>query len=112
MSDPKRKEREPKSMRELVESLVAGRGWADNMAVDRVRHAWPSIVGEQVAARTRPVSLADGVLTVIGEGAWATELTLLAGRVGERVREFLGGAGPIQVKVVVRSFGRNDVGGR
>lgn len=47
---------------------------------------WAGIVGEQVAAHARPVSLTGGVLTVAADHhAWAAELRLFAAELRKRV---------------------------
>lgn len=61
------------------------------MAVGTLRASWEEVVGPQVAARSAPVSLVSGVLTVRAEGgAWAAELTLLAPTLAAKADAFLG----------------------
>jgi predicted nucleic acid-binding Zn ribbon protein len=56
--------------------------WKDQQALDRLLRLWPEIVGPEVAAQTRPVSLnAQGILQVsTSSGVWAQNLAF------ERVR--------------------------
>jgi hypothetical protein len=68
--------------------------------IGRLRAEWPAVVGELVASRSEPVRLARGVLTVRAEGAWATELSLLARALVEKIDAFLGGGRVREVKVV------------
>jgi predicted nucleic acid-binding Zn ribbon protein len=86
------KEREPKPLGDLVPLLVSGRGWGERLAIGRVKEAWETIVGPAVAARSEPIRLARGTLTVRADGnAWAAELTLLAASLAAQVNAFLGG---------------------
>jgi predicted nucleic acid-binding Zn ribbon protein len=70
---------------------------------------WNELVGESVAARSRPVSLRDGRLLVIAEdGAWATQLRFLTadliGRISEKV-------GPGTVSEITIRVDRDQGGG-
>lgn len=95
------REVEPKALRDLIETLVAGRGWGERMAAGRLRAQWAAVVGEQVAAHSEPLRLARGVLTLRAEsGAWATELSLLASSLAKRIDAHLGGGVVREVKVV------------
>lgn len=52
---------------------------------------WPELVGEQIAAHARPVSLRDGRLTVVvDDPAWASQLRWLEPRLTGRLSEVLG----------------------
>ena len=85
------KEREPKPLGDLLPLLVSGRGWSERLAIGRVKEAWATIVGPVVAARSEPIRLFRGTLTVRADGgAWAAELTLLAASLVAKVDAFLG----------------------
>ncbi|MBI4728207.1 MAG: DUF721 domain-containing protein [Acidobacteria bacterium] len=95
------REGEPKALRELLETLVAGRGWGERLAAGRLRDEWAAVVGEQVAAHSEPLKLVRGVLTLRAEsGAWATELSLLARSLAGRIDAHLGGGVVREVKIV------------
>jgi predicted nucleic acid-binding Zn ribbon protein len=95
-----RGEHEPKPLNELMRALVAGRGWHERMSLGRLRDEWASVVGPDVAARSEPVALARGVLTIRADGsAWANELTLLARSVADKADSHLGGGAVHEVKV-------------
>jgi predicted nucleic acid-binding Zn ribbon protein len=80
----------------------AGRGWGERLTLGRLRNQWPAVVGASVAARSEPVKLAAGVLTIRAEsGAWATELTLLAKQLLARMGDQLGAGVVRDVRVVV-----------
>jgi len=96
----KRAEGDPKPLGELLSSLVSGRGWDERMRFGRLREEWASVVGPDVAARSTPVALAAGVLSIRADGAaWATELTLLARSIVEKVDSYLGGGVVREVRV-------------
>ena len=49
----------------------------ERLAEARVRQAWPAVVGDDVARRTRPDDLVEGCLTVVVDNSpWLHELTL------------------------------------
>lgn len=97
---PKRPESDPKPVADLIGTLVARRGWTEHMMFGRLREEWASVVGEHVAARSSPVGLKAGVLSIRADGAaWATELTLLARSIVEKVDSHLGGGVVREVRV-------------
>ncbi len=96
----KRAERDPTPLGELLNTLVSGRGWDERMRFGRLREEWSSVVGSDVAARSAPVSLSAGVLSIRADGAaWASELTLLARSIVEKVDSYLGGGVVREVRV-------------
>ena len=96
----KRGEGDPKPLGELLSSLVSGRGWDEHMRFGRLRDEWASVVGPDVAARSTPVALSAGVLSIRADGgAWATELTLLARSIVDKVDSYLGGGVVREVRV-------------
>jgi predicted nucleic acid-binding Zn ribbon protein len=83
--------RDPQPFGTLVRRLVSDRGWEATAASAGVLANWDRIVGAEVAARSQPVSLRDGELTVAAEStAWATQLRLLVPRLMTRIRAELG----------------------
>lgn len=63
----------------------------DAVAAGRVFALWPTIVGEAIAARTRPRFLRSGVLFVeAASSAWANELTMLKPRILRALDTHLG----------------------
>lgn len=100
-------EREPARIGDLLRRLVSARGWEDRVAGGTLRANWAAVVGDQVAARSEPLRLEDGVLTVFAEsGAWATELTLLAAELAGKADAYLGGGRVREVRILARSRGR------
>ena len=99
-----KRERDPTPLGDLMPKLVSGRGWAERMALGRLREAWAEVVGPLVAERSQPVKLYRGVLTVRADGgAWASELTLLARTVAGKADAFLGGGTVREVRVAAGS---------
>jgi predicted nucleic acid-binding Zn ribbon protein len=61
--------------------MVTERGWDRAAAEARVVGDWPSLVGPEIAAKSTPVGLRDGELTLQAEStAWATQLRLLSSK--------------------------------
>lgn len=79
-----------KLQRFLAKSLKAWNA-QDAVAAGRVFSLWPTIVGEAIAARTRPRFLRGGVLFVeAASSAWANELTMLKPRILRALSTHLG----------------------
>jgi predicted nucleic acid-binding Zn ribbon protein len=94
------REDDPVTVGAVLADLVGRRGWAERMAVGRLRAAWPEVVGAQIATRSEPTRLEDGVLHVRTDGgAWATELTLLSATIAQKASAFLGGDVVREVRV-------------
>ena len=83
-----------------IEGLLAARGWQADVRSAGVTERWPQVVGEEIAARCRPVSLTDGTLLLEAEStAWATQLRLMARQIMERVEAELGAGAVRAVRV-------------
>jgi hypothetical protein len=65
-------------------------------AIGAIADVWPAVVGETIAANAWPARVArDGTLNVAASSStWAFELSQLAPRILERLRESLGEAAP------------------
>ena len=84
-------ERDPQPIGQVAAGLFAERGWERPVAEARVFADWPSLVGGEIAARCRPVSLRDGELRLAAEStAWATQLRMLASALLSRLVAELG----------------------
>jgi predicted nucleic acid-binding Zn ribbon protein len=69
-----------------------------------VQTAWPTTVGEHLAAVAEPVSERDGTLTVeCADAVWAQELDLMQATLLERLREELGERAPEALRFRVNS---------
>lgn len=60
----------------------------ERLVEHQIRRAWSGIVGRDVARRTEPRSLANGILDVgVDNSPWLHELTLRAAELTDRVRQ-------------------------
>jgi predicted nucleic acid-binding Zn ribbon protein len=92
--------RDPQPLGAAIEGLIDAQGWREPAAVASVFGRWAQIVGTDLAAHTRPDSLADGELTVTADStAWATQLRLLAAQLVSRLNAELGDGVVRQVRV-------------
>ena len=90
-------------MGDALDAVTRGLGMAGSRQVGAVFGAWAGVVGEHVAAHSRPVSLRDGVLVVhVDEPAWATQLRYLTGELLERLGDAVGAGVVTRVEVRVR----------
>jgi predicted nucleic acid-binding Zn ribbon protein len=95
---PRREDPQPLSL--AISGLLRDQGWQGAAAVGSVFGRWPQIVGDDLAAHTRPERLDGGELVVIADStAWATQVRLLAGTLIRRVNSELGSATVTRVKV-------------
>lgn len=74
-----RKKRAPEKLGDVMGDVLSGSGIADRIAQARVIPEWRSLVGEQIARVTEPLSVTpQGTLFVaVQTNAWMTELSLL-----------------------------------
>jgi predicted nucleic acid-binding Zn ribbon protein len=64
---------------------------------------WEDLVGAQIAAHARPLSLVRGVLSIsVDEPAWATQLSYLESELLARIAEGLGEGQVTRIQVRVR----------
>jgi hypothetical protein len=76
----------PRAVGELLLSALPQ--ISDRLTHLRIRQAWGTIVGRDVARRSRPDSFAAGTLRVVADNSpWLHELTLRAGELAAKVRE-------------------------
>jgi predicted nucleic acid-binding Zn ribbon protein len=91
---------DPQPLTAALSGLIGDQGWAQAAATGSVFGRWAQIVGADLAAHTRPETLADGELTVTADStAWATQLRLLAGQLVRRLNAELGDGAVLRVKV-------------
>lgn len=70
--------RDPRGLGEVIDELTATSGWRSPLAKSELLSSWAFIVGEETAAHSTPVSIAEGTLTVrCSSTAWATQLRLM-----------------------------------
>lgn len=83
--------RDPKPIGAVLGDLAKREGWAADMQRGRVLGHWESIVGEQLAAKTRAVSLQNGELEIRAEStSWATNLRMIERTLMERIEALVG----------------------
>jgi predicted nucleic acid-binding Zn ribbon protein len=83
-----------------IDGLLDTRGWQQQAAMGSVFGRWAEIVGQDLAAHTRPDTFADGELAVIADStAWATQVRLLASVLVARLNAELGQGTVRRVKV-------------
>ena len=76
---------------ELVNTLLDGWGLSERLGQYRALVIWDDVVGPQIAARTRPERIRDGVLEVcVDQPAWMQQLQLLKPQLLARLNERLG----------------------
>ncbi|HTT00409.1 MAG TPA: DciA family protein [Streptosporangiaceae bacterium] len=91
---------DPEPLSAAIDGLVDTRGWREATAAGSVFGRWAQIVGPDLAAHTRPESLADRELTVTADStAWATQVRLLAAQLVRRLNAELGAGSVLRVKV-------------
>jgi predicted nucleic acid-binding Zn ribbon protein len=82
----RRKGGDPTTFGAAIQSFLKVRGWEADARAHAVLARWPRIVGPEIADHCAPASLRDGELVLTAEStAWATQLTLLAGKIKDRV---------------------------
>lgn len=94
---------EPGPLRDLLKEL--GKRWGMDNPIETARafSHWERIVGAEVAARCKPLSIQAGVLKVGTESAaWASELRYLAPAVARRVNDDVGTELVREMVVLVR----------
>jgi predicted nucleic acid-binding Zn ribbon protein len=82
--------RDPSALGAVLGNLTDDLGWAPFLMESEIIEAWADIVGAEVAIRTKPTGVNEGVLTVLCEStAWATQLRLMSSQIITKVIETL-----------------------
>ena len=91
---------DPQPLGAAIEGLLDDQGWRTSAAVGSVFGRWEQMVGEALAAHTRPGGFTDGELLVIADStAWATQVRLLRAQLVRRLNAELGPGTVTGVKV-------------
>lgn len=91
---------DPLALSAAIGGLLDAEGWGLAAATGSVFGRWAEIVGPDLAAHTKPESLADGELVVSADStAWATQVRLLAAQLVRRLNTELGHGSVLRVKV-------------
>ncbi len=78
---------------DLVDKLLKGLGLDDRLQQYRALIIWESVVGPQIAARTRPVRIREGVLEVnVDQPTWMQQLQLMKPKILAQLNDELGKA--------------------
>jgi len=78
---------------EVLDRWLRNRGRDKDVREYTIRHRWSELVGPQLAERTQPVSLREGLLTlVVASAAWLNELSFMRSSILQRVNELVGGS--------------------
>lgn len=97
---------EPARMGGALDRVVRHLGAPSVAALGALHDRWPELVGERLAAHTRPVAVRDGVLVVgVDDPAWATQVRFMEATLVERLG-VLDGAPVRSVEVRVRPSAR------
>src|SRR5215468_9168978 len=87
----RRRREDPQPLGVAIEGLLDDQGWRTSAAVGSVFGRWEQIVGEALAAHTRPGGFTDGELLVIADStAWATQVWRLRSQLPRRLHDRLG----------------------
>ncbi len=74
--------RDAKPLGDILSGLSDDLGWTPFLLESEILSAWPEIVGAEVAERTSPTGVNEGVLVVSCEStAWATQLRLMSSQI-------------------------------
>src|SRR5690625_2805398 len=94
--------RDPVSLGEIAERIMAERGWQEPLRAGGVMGNWEEIVGQQIAENCVPESLDDnGILVVRARTtAWATQMKLLTPKLLRRIEKEVGPEIDIEVRVL------------
>lgn len=80
--------RDPSALAAVLDILSDDLGWSPFLLESEIMTSWPQIVGAEVAMKTKPMAINDGVLTVSCEStAWATQLRLMSSNILTRLLE-------------------------
>lgn len=103
---------DPRPLSDSLDRVAASLGVPKATTLTSVFTAWESVVGESLAAHTRPQSLVEGVLVVaVEEPAWATQLRWLESDLLGRLGGVAGADAVRRIEVVVRPGSVGSRGG-
>jgi predicted nucleic acid-binding Zn ribbon protein len=89
---------DPEPVRRTLDRLLDHLTGAPMAATTSVFERWDELVGEAIAAHTRPLRLREGVLSVgVDDPAWASQLRFLEGDLLARLAAAPGGAAVTEI---------------
>jgi hypothetical protein len=93
----------PRPVADSLAAVTRNLGGAGGPALVDLLNRWPEVVGEQLAAHCRPVSLRAGTLTIAAdEPAWGAQLGWLEADLRRRLDEALGAGVVTRIAVRIR----------
>lgn len=93
--------RDPVLVGDVLDGLVATKGWSEDLSVSAVLARWTEVVGDQVAEHCLPERFEGGVLTVRADStAWAQQVKLLSAALLGRLASEVGDGVVTQVTVL------------
>ena len=93
----------PRPVGASLEAVTRHLGDDDGPALVDLLRRWPAVVGEQVAAHSKPLSLRGGVLTIAAdEPAWGAQLQWLEADLRARLDAALGAGAVTRIAVRIR----------
>ncbi|MGI8808402.1 MAG: DciA family protein [Acidimicrobiales bacterium] len=93
----------PRPLSDSLEAVAKNLGGAGGPGLVDLLQRWPEVVGEQLAAHCRPVSLRANLLTIAAdEPAWGAQLGWLEADLRRRLDEALGAGAVTRIAVRIR----------
>ena len=93
----------PRRVAASLDAVTRNLGGAGGPALVDLLRRWPQVVGEQLAAHCRPLSLRAGTLTIAAdEPAWGAQLSWLEADLTRRLDEVLGPGVVTRIAVRIR----------
>ena len=91
MTRKRERMKRPAPLSNLMTSLFGGTPVRKRLEEGRIWLVWDDAVGAQIAAKARPVSMRDGMLTVaVANSPWMQQLTFLKQGIIDKLNEQLG----------------------
>lgn len=83
--------RDPKSVGATLSKMIVARGWRRNVTIGGIETKWDELVGEQIAANSKPESFTDGTLTIRTRSTtWANQLKWMQQDLLTKIQQALG----------------------
>ena len=93
----------PRRVGESLPAVTRALGGAGGPALVDLLQRWPAVVGEQLAAHSRPLTLRAGTLTIAAdEPAWGAQLQWLEADLRRRLDDALGTGVVTRIAVRIR----------
>ena len=99
---PTPQDREPRSIGEFLDRTSARLGGPSSSTASSVFRRWEAIVGADIAAHAKPVSLHDRVLVLaVDQPAWAAQLRFMTTDLLARIADATGGSEVAEIRLRV-----------